>query len=382
MVFSAKIYIGGAKHCARIAGERVFMEVMTSALKKVGLKGSTPKVADGGEAVAEWVDEGGQDFVDDRPRILSDEAFKKRRQDIETTVAERQKNKNAKPFKRLVKVVHWDVLHDIFKGRETNPLTVAEYEAYRDKALAELPKDFGDQQFSREANNRVANSYFEDQLRRKVFHGRSNVGLLEVEQAIVALEQKGGKRRGLEADLDTLVTCGEKTGGGVCVGEFLPRCYLNRNEKLRGNYSPDMFDEKVLAVCPSCQEFLVGKLVERNKAIIAACRGCQELNRKDEDGRHNDHAADPKNMTAFVPRFLSKKDAEEVVERRMHAINLEKERLAEEAKAKQERDGSADRFIQKMVGRRNQQYIPETKRGQNKKGNNHRDRRRRDHYDD
>lgn len=363
------------------------METMSGALGKAGLEISTPTVVDGvdGEkAMAEWVDEGGKDFIDDRPRILSDEAFKKRRQDVELAVAARQKNKNAKPFKRLVKVVHWDVLHDIFKGRETNPLTVAEYEAYRDAALVELPENYGDPQFTREANNRVANSYFEDQLRQKVFHGRSNVDLLEVEQAIVVLEQKGGTRRSLEADLNALVTCGEKTGGGVCIGEFLPRCYLNKNDKVRGNYSPDMFDDKIVAVCFSCQDFLVGKLVERNKAIIAACRICQELDRKDEDGRHNDHTTDPKNMTAFVPRFLSKKDAEEVVERRMFAINREKEkeRLAKEAEAqkRKEKDESADRFIQKMVGRRNQ-YIPETKRGQSRNGNSG-SRRRRDRYDD
>ncbi|MDP3934911.1 MAG: hypothetical protein Q8Q46_01675 [Candidatus Giovannonibacteria bacterium] len=358
---------------------------MNGALRVAGVKVLAPEVVDGAngkENVAEWIDEGGKDFVDDRPRILSDEAFKKRRQDVELAVAERQKNKNAKPFKRLIKVVHWDVLHDVFNGRGTNPLTVAEYGAYRDKALAELPEDCGDPQFTGRANNRVANSYFEDQLRQEVFHGRSNVDLLEVEQAIVILEQKGGKR-GLEVNLDVLVACGEKTGGGVCVSEFLPRCYLNKNDKVRGNYSPDMFDEKVVAVCPPCQEFLVGRLVERNKAIIAACRICRELDKKDEDGRHNDHATDPKNKTAFVPRFLSKEDAEEVVERRMFAINRgkEKKRLAEEVKAQQERDGSADRFIKHMVDRRNQ-YTPETKRGQSRNGNRSDSHRRRDRYDD
>ena len=362
------------------------MEAISNALKVAGVRVSTPEVADGAdgkEAVAEWADEGGKDFTDDRPRILSDEAFQKRKQDVELAVAEQQKNKNAKPFKRLIRVVHWNILHDVFKGRETNPLTVAEYEAYRDKALTELPEDCGDPQFTRRANNRVANSYFEDQLRQKVFHGRSNVDLLEVELAIIALEKEGGKHRGLEADSAQVVSCHEKTGGGVCAGEFVPRCYLNRNEKLRGNYSPDSFDEKVVGVCSPCQDFLVGKLVERNKAIIAACRTCRELDEKGEDGRHNDHATDPKNMTAFVPRFLPKKDAEEVVERRMFAINRgkEKERLAKETEAQKEKDESANRFIQKMVGRRNQ-YIPETKRGQSKNGNHRDSRRRRDRYDD
>ena len=348
---------------------------LASQLNRAGLNVAAPVTEDN---VAEWA-EAEEGFVDDRPHILSDMAFQKRRADLEKAFAIRQRTGNAKPFKRLVKVVHWDILHDIFKGREVNPLTVAEYETYRDEELAKLPEDCGDPQFTQRANKRVAMSNFEDQLRREVFHKRSNVDLLEVEQAIIALEQKKGKIRGLQTDLDTVVTCNEKTGGGVCAGDFLPRCYLNRDKKRRGNYSPDLFDDKTAPVCKPCQDFLVDKLVEHNKAVVAACLVCRELDMRDQDGRHNDHTKDPKQMTAFVPRFLPKGDAEDIVQRRMFSINREKEEAEALAQEEREREGSANRFIGKMVDR--MQHAPALPRGQNKKSHN-RDRRKRDRYEE
>lgn len=321
---------------------------------------------------------GAEKPYDDRPKILSDAAFKKRREDIEAALAEKKKG-NAKNFKRLIAVVDWNVLHEVFKGRQTNPLTVAEYESHRNTEIAKLPENFGDLQFTPEAHQRVHDSFFKEPLRQKTFHGRFGVGLLEVERAIVVFEQRDRKRQDLEADSDELVVCYEKVGGGICVGEFLPRRWLNRNGKPRGNWNADKFDDKTVPVCSPCEKFLVGKLVEHNKAIVAACKACQELERKNQDGWHNDHCQDSKNMTARIPRFLPKEDAEDVVGRRVAAIRHQKERADELERGRREIDEDANRFIEQAAAR--SKFVPTTKRGENKKGRNDHcsdDRRRRD----
>lgn len=370
---------------SRIAGERVFMKVMADMLVSAGVV-VTPESEEETVVVKDEQVEnsnnngsGAEKPYDDRPHILSNEAFKKRRENLEEALAEK-KNGNAKPFKRLIAVVDWDVLHKVFLGRAENPVSVEEYLTYRDTALAKLPENFGDLQFTPRAHERVHYSFFKEQLRQKVFHGRFGVDLLEVEQAIVVFEQKERKRQDLEADSDELVVCYEKVGGGICVGEFLPKRWLNRNGNPRGNWNADKFDEKAVPVCSPCETFLMGKLVERNNAIVAACQTCQEQIRKKQDGYHNDHCQDSKNMTARLPRFLCKDDAEDVVERRMAAIRYQKEQADELERGRRESDESANRFVEQAVAR--SQYKPSLKRWEsNKKGRSDRynnDRRKRD----
>lgn len=236
-------------------------------------------------------------------------------------------------------------------------------------------------QFTKEANRRLRNAPTEQmelRLRKDIFRDRTNVDLLEVELAILKLEQDEGKRESLEADPDELQTCdlGEELGLTHCVGKFLPKKWVKRQGnvvKNLGNWNASFSDETVLTACHNCQQDICARVAERNNAIVAGCQKCKEMNDSRIDGRHNDHAGEnPDNLTVPMPHFWSFDEAteifEEIKDKKLAALEQEK-RMSEANKARAEKKRQADEKASKFIGtfaQRAKDFIPKTKRGVNR----------------
>src|SRR3989344_5856264 len=109
---------------------------------------------------------------DHEPRIFTQASYEQRKLDLMEA-----HDKGEKEFRRLKLVIDWKVLHVVFKGREENPIDTAEYVAYRDLKLAELPPEAGDPQFTHEGYRVVSkiNWDLKDEL-HKAFAGFYNQG--------------------------------------------------------------------------------------------------------------------------------------------------------------------------------------------------------------
>lgn len=179
-------------------------------------------------------------------------------------------------------------------------------------------------QFTTTANRRVKFSYYEDELRTMVFAGRTGVDLLEVELAILALDQQvDGRRSGLAVDEEygsELADC-DVGSEDVCVEKFLPTVWDGKpgSKYQAGYFTPDLAvpgeDDAPLAVCYPCRKAVNAEFARANRQI-------EEKNKKLlEAGK------EPEPPLPF-PRYMSLRDAEEAYARKTYAVNKKKERQA------------------------------------------------------
>lgn len=207
-------------------------------------------------------------------------------------------------------------------------------------------------QFTRRANWRVkhARADFEERLRRDIFRDRTDVDLLEVELAILGLEQAEAKRENLEADADDLFECDAQLEH--CAREFLPKKWVKtvgggKYTKLLGNFFFDIAEGDVLAVCVKCQDDLCQRITERNNRIVANCGPCQDPS---SDDRHNDHAgSDENNRTIRFPLFTSSHAANALLKEHREELKLAEERRSKFTERKAKANESASKLLNSVA---------------------------------
>ena len=211
---------------------------------------------------------------DHEPRIFTQASYEQRKLDLMEA-----HDKGEKEFRRLKLVIDWKVLHVVFKGREENPIDTAEYVAYRDLKLAELPPEAGDPQFTHEGYRVVSkiNWDLKDEL-HKAFAGRYNVDSNEVWMKAAEMRVAQDKRLNIGIDASAPCVCSNKK----CGNSFVPFLW-DFTIKVKNQDSGQMEtvtittghflakDGEVLCVCRPCRESAVEQAKLQGKKLYFFC---------------------------------------------------------------------------------------------------------------
>ena len=210
---------------------------------------------------------------DPEPRIFTEAAYEQRKLDLMEA-----HDKGEKEFRKTKLVLDWKKLHVEFKGREENPVDTAEYVAYRDLKLAELPSEAGDPQFTPEGYRVVSriNWDIRDQL-HKAFSGRYNVGPDEVWVKAAEMRLEMDDRLNIGIDGRPRV-CSNKKCGNTFVAflwDFVIRVKDKDTKKVEdvtittGHFLAK--DGEALPFCRQCRESAVDLARKQGMKIYFFC---------------------------------------------------------------------------------------------------------------
>ncbi len=216
--------------------------------------------------------------------------------------------------------------------------------------------------FEKDAHKRVLDSYYGKDL-NILFVGQFNVGLLEVEKAILEFEQKDPdcRKKGIDIDSDTvgLTEC-QLNIAHVCAGRFLAKKWDKKEGKKDepGNFSPDLLDEEgkefvILPICPPCYQSICADIERENQAIRKQNEALKKQGKSLLEERP-------------FPRSLSYASAEDAFDRRAYAIKMQTQGKQIVQERRQKRVNETESDTRRAVSRVAQNFKPNIARGVNR----------------